>query len=462
MVCADGAIAEVDVLDLVGSLVDKSLVQADVARDEMRYRLLESMRAYAREKLIRHGELESMTRAHAGAYLKLAEKLESAWQTTPDREWKVQAEPELENWRVALSWAFRTDGDVRLGQRLVVALAPTWYAMAPSEGRRWIQAGLDRLDDAAPKEIAAKLDLCEAHLAMLTQQYKAALPQAERASELFGELDDPQGKALANMFMGAGRGLQGEIAEGTALLQDSLQQFRRSDSRRAIGAALNYLGLLQLASGNVAASRSFFSEALGFLRAVGAARPAAHVALYLAEAEFQAGDSTKAVELVSDALATERALNEVDGVTFEVESEVERRALDGVMFAQLNLSAYLVSLGSWDDATLHAREALSRGLGTKTTAATIWALQHLAAISALRPREIDADETRDRRRAARLIGFVDARLAELSLRRDFTEQKEYERASTAIEEALGAEAAVLMEEGRHWNETRVADEALLI
>ena len=168
--------------------------------------------------------------------------------------------------------------------------------------------------------------------------------------------------------------------------------------------------------------------------------------LLQAEAEFLAGDALQAVRLVEETLAAERALNDLDALTFPL----------------VNLAAYLVSLDRWDDAILHAREALSISLDRQITAATIWAIHHLAAISALRPNDDVAAALADRRRAARLIGFVDSRIAELDMRRDFTEQTEYERARSAIENALGSEAADLMREGRNWSEGRAADEGLLI
>jgi tetratricopeptide (TPR) repeat protein len=318
--------------------------------------------------------------------------------------------------------------------------------MAPSEGRRWIRAGSDAIDSATPVLVAARLALSDATLAMLAQQYKAALSEAERALEFFTQLGDRQGIAFAHMFAGAARGFQGETAEGTALLEAALGEFRQLGSRRAIGAALNYLGCLQLTSGYVAASRSFFREALDVLRSAGSARPATHIALLLAEAEFRDGDALQAVRLVAETLAAERALNDLDALTFTL----------------VNLAAYLVSLERWDDAILHAREALSLSLDRQITAATIWALQHLAAISALRSNDDVAAALEDRRRAARLIGFVDSRIAELDMRREFTEQREYERARIAVENALGAEAADLMQEGRNWSEGRAANEGLLI
>ena len=142
-VCMSETIADFDIFDLLTSLVDKSLVVANATGDKARFRFLESMRAYAGE-IVEHNELGPMARAHANAYLDLAEELEAAWDTTPDAKWKMLAEPELENWRAALRWAFEPYGDLNVAQRLASALRPVWFTMAPSEGLRWVQTGLER------------------------------------------------------------------------------------------------------------------------------------------------------------------------------------------------------------------------------------------------------------------------------------------------------------------------------
>jgi predicted ATPase len=69
---------------------------------------------------------QRIARRHAVAYLSLAEQLEGERNTAPDAEWLARAEPDLENWRAALTWSFGTDGDVELGQRLAGALRPVW------------------------------------------------------------------------------------------------------------------------------------------------------------------------------------------------------------------------------------------------------------------------------------------------------------------------------------------------
>ncbi|MGA8534468.1 MAG: tetratricopeptide repeat protein [Candidatus Tumulicola sp.] len=444
--CASGAIAGSEIFDSLTSLVDKSLLQADPAGEKTRFRLLESMRAYAREKLIEHDELESVARAHGTAYLNLAEELEVAWDTTPDATWRTRAEPELENWRAALRWAFDISGDLDLAQRLAAALLPVWFTMAPAEGLRWVQTGLEVVHAETPARDRARLELSAANLSMLTHRYKSALSEAELALKQFTELGDRHSIALAQMFTGAARGLLGETAEGDALLRKALTEFRQLGAHRGMGAALIYLANLHLSAGEVETSRGLFADALEVWKSIGAARPSAHVALNLAELEFQAGDAKAAVRLVSEGLEIQRALNDTDSVAFGL----------------CNLAAYLVSLCRWDDAASHAREALALAQERQIAASAVAALQHLAAVAALRPGTDIPVVLDDRRRAARLIGFVDSRIAEFEIRREFTEQKEHSLLVIAIEGALGSEAADLMEEGRSWTEARAADEALLI
>lgn len=114
IVCADNGADEVGVLELLSSLADKSIVVADLDGNMPRYRLLESSRQYAREKLTARGEQDLMAHRHASSYADFAERLRRAWDTTPDQPWISQAEAELENWRAALEWALGARGDVEL------------------------------------------------------------------------------------------------------------------------------------------------------------------------------------------------------------------------------------------------------------------------------------------------------------------------------------------------------------
>jgi non-specific serine/threonine protein kinase len=432
--------------DLSASLVEKSLVHAETIEGTTRYRLLESMRAYAHEQLIVHGELEAAALAHGRAYLALAERLESEWDATPDVEWKTNAEPELENYRAALRWAFGSGGDLDIGRRLVVALRPVWFTLAAAEGLAWVRVGLDSCDAPQPDRTRAWLDLSAAHLAMLTQQYGNAAASAQRALADLSELGDRHGSALARLFAGAARGMLGETKEAESDPRLALEECRVLGARRSVAAALIYLAAFELESGEAESARNLFAEALTLFRALGASRPAAHIALNLAELEFKSGNAIAAVRLANEALEAERALNDPDAVAYDL----------------CNLAVYEGALGRWDASASHARDALGLARERGMTSAVAWAIQHLAAVAALRPVSDAALAAEQRRRAARLVGFVDARVAEHGLRRDFTEQGEHQQILTAARETLGAETDALIEEGRTWTEGRAFEESQLI
>ena len=111
-VCAGEDVAEADVIDLLSSLVDKSLLLADIDGAEPRYLLLESFREYAQEKLAARGELDVVARRHVLACIELAERLDHAYYYESHEIVSALTHEELDNWRMALQWALTDRGDV--------------------------------------------------------------------------------------------------------------------------------------------------------------------------------------------------------------------------------------------------------------------------------------------------------------------------------------------------------------
>ena len=140
---SDERIDEIAMLDLLSSLVDKSLVQTELGASGTRYRLLESTRQYARERLTDAGEYEAVAHAHATTFLALAEEVERIVETTPDGTWLGCVEPESENYRAALRWAFGAQGNALLAQRLAGTLRLVWVRLGAG-GRMSLGAGRAR------------------------------------------------------------------------------------------------------------------------------------------------------------------------------------------------------------------------------------------------------------------------------------------------------------------------------
>jgi predicted ATPase/DNA-binding winged helix-turn-helix (wHTH) protein len=132
-VVADDALTAIEIADCVASLVAKSLVMIDAGGAVRRYRLLETTRAYALEKLTDVGEFDTVARRHAQRYLELFAGAEAEAETRPTAEWLADYAPRIDNVRAALDWAFSPTGDASIGVALTAAAVPLWTHLSLME-----------------------------------------------------------------------------------------------------------------------------------------------------------------------------------------------------------------------------------------------------------------------------------------------------------------------------------------
>jgi predicted ATPase/DNA-binding SARP family transcriptional activator/predicted negative regulator of RcsB-dependent stress response len=134
-VCAAGD--EARALDTIARLVERSMVVADLRGDETRYRLLETVRQYAAERLEEADEVDETRRAHALTFLSLAEQAPPA-----DEDWFSRLVPEQDNLRIAIDWSLAA-GE-KIAPRLALASSRFWYAREhDEEARRWLERALE-------------------------------------------------------------------------------------------------------------------------------------------------------------------------------------------------------------------------------------------------------------------------------------------------------------------------------
>jgi predicted ATPase len=147
-----------EVVDCVASLVAKSLVSPEIGDGTGRYRLLETTRAYALEKLTKSSELESVAQRHAEYYRELFERAEAEWKTRPTNNWLADYTHQIDNLRAALDWSFSTSGNAPIGVTLTIASVPLWFQMSlMEECRRYVEKALSSIEPRAGGD---------AHLAM--------------------------------------------------------------------------------------------------------------------------------------------------------------------------------------------------------------------------------------------------------------------------------------------------------
>ncbi len=132
-VAADASISASDVVDSITNLVAKSLLTATVGGAIVQYRLLETTRAYAFEKLMESGGFEQFARRHAEYQRFVFETATAEWETQPTADWLAAYGHQLDNVRAALDWAFSPNGDTEIGVALTVAALPLWMHLSLME-----------------------------------------------------------------------------------------------------------------------------------------------------------------------------------------------------------------------------------------------------------------------------------------------------------------------------------------
>jgi predicted ATPase/DNA-binding XRE family transcriptional regulator len=392
-VCAIDGEDHIAAMDLVASLVTKSLLVAESAGGEQRYRFSESTRQYARAKLIARGEYEEVARRHAGAYVDIAEQLEREWNVRPEQVWFAHVTLEVENWRAAFEWTLGEARDVALGQRLATQRKVLRHAFSPIEARRWIRAALERVDEHTPMRLTALLEHAEADAAVRFGNMTAGLAAAERTLLLYRELGDALGCARSEYLAGTALMILGRNSEGEDRLLDALRVAEGSSDKRFRADVLQTLGHARSTEGDFAKARSYFYEALAIARTLDSEVLSTTIAANLAGSEFESGDAEGALRITLDALA-------------KLRTPKASPNMRGISVALHNAAAYSIALGQHEQARMRTDEVLelARTFGFPDLIGP--SLQHIALLVTLVPRDESVEATADYEGAARLLGFL--------------------------------------------------------
>ncbi|MBV8988813.1 MAG: hypothetical protein JO372_09670, partial [Solirubrobacterales bacterium] len=194
-VCADEELARVAILDLLTSLVDKSLVVAEERTAAVRYRLLETVRQYALERLLDAGEVEGVRDRHRDAMLELAETIAPLLHGPGQREWLEVLDREAANLTAALDHAVATDGERAL--RLAVALTFWWRLRGLLRaGERGFSRALEAADPT-PSSLRAHALWGHGYMAGFLGDFAAAFARSEEARAVAEEVGDQAALARA-------------------------------------------------------------------------------------------------------------------------------------------------------------------------------------------------------------------------------------------------------------------------
>jgi predicted ATPase/class 3 adenylate cyclase len=304
-----------DVVDLLTALVEKSLVERDAGGS--RYRLLETVRQYAHDRLRESGDEARWQARHCAHFLALAEAAEPHLTGAEQQMWLDKLEAEHDNFRAALAWA-SGGGDAARGLRLGGALWLFWYVRGhPTEGRRWLAALLAAVPEG---DVATRAKVLRGAGVMAYDQgdYAASRASHEACLALRRELGDRRGIAAQLGSLGIVACDQGDYAHARALLEQSLAIQRELGDRRGIAMSLNNLGALASDQGDHAAARVMHEESLAIKRELGDRRGIAMSLNNLGLVAADQHDYASARALHEESLASRRELADPSGIAMSL------------------------------------------------------------------------------------------------------------------------------------------------
>ncbi len=190
------------VFSKLSHLVDRSLVAAHTDGDRTRYHLLEVVRQYAHQALVRSGEESIVQARHASFFVTFAEEAERGLDGPDQISWLARVARDHDNLRAALAWSLAQDSRSEIGLRLAGSLIAFWFIRGHlDEGERWLEQLVARAA-TGPSEPKAKALIGAALLAAFQERYQTAEQLATEGLELFRELDNTEGVAVAINALG--------------------------------------------------------------------------------------------------------------------------------------------------------------------------------------------------------------------------------------------------------------------
>ncbi|HEX9373589.1 MAG TPA: tetratricopeptide repeat protein, partial [Roseiflexaceae bacterium] len=313
--------SELDILDGLTSLVDKSLLNYETGADgEPRFTMLETIREYAREKLEASGQSDLARRRHAAYYLALASAAEREPDGARQECWFHRLDAEYNNLRAALEWC--AANDLVSGLRLAASLRQFWHARGRlNEGRSWLETLLSRADTTElPASVRARALCVAGFLAYQQGDLARAATLSERSLALYRTLDEPCGSADVLYNLGGVAFLRNEYARAAALFDECLALYRELGNRADVAQVLKNLGLIAKDQGDFARATVFYEESLALRRAAGDKRGVAQVLFNLGVVAYWQGDYASAAALAEQSLGFYRELGDKMGVAYTLET----------------------------------------------------------------------------------------------------------------------------------------------
>jgi predicted ATPase len=318
-VCADDALAAENILDMVASLVDKSILIREDHDTVVRYRLLDTIRDYGQERLRESEEYAALRRRHRDWYEQLTQRAEADWISPRQGDWLARFDRELPNIRAALEFCLTESGEVDVALRMVTALHPFWMRGQLSEGRQWLERAL-ALQTAPTTTGRPKALYYASVLAGFQGDVVAASALVEELRDLAEQLGDIKSRTLATQAAANVALFSGDLPGAVAGYPEVLDVYRaEGDLRQLLEALLGFAyvsGLL----GDTERAAACHEEILAITEPCGEIWYRSYSLYFLGVAVWLRGDSRQAVGLVQQSLRLNRLTDEQLGTVWCLEA----------------------------------------------------------------------------------------------------------------------------------------------
>ena len=308
-----------EVLDLLSSLVEQSLVLAEADEfDSTRYRMLVPVREYAEERLAVSTEAGEAMRRHAGYFLRLAERAEPELRGASQVESLRRLEMEIDNLRVAVGWSLE-GGDVSYAIRIARGLSMYWVMRGGHrEGRSWMERALGRDRDMLANvraEALYVLGICEYGLG----NDRRLMEVSEECAALYRQVGDGYGATLSSGLVGFAALQMGDLDRAEAILHEAAVVTRELGDQWITALFLDHLAVVPLRRGDYPRARRYAEEALELSRQTGD-RLAAYTSLHiLAQGALGVGDHQRATRYFGEALEITARLGDRAAIAYSLQ-----------------------------------------------------------------------------------------------------------------------------------------------
>lgn len=353
-----------DVLDVLTQLANKSLVVVErELGEETRYRLLETIRQYAREKLLAVSDNKPIRDQHLDFFLKLAEQAEPELTGPSQVAWLNRLEIELDNIRAALEWSL--EGQAETGLLLTCVLLRFWDERGHiQEGDEWLGRFLTQPELSLPITVRAKALTIQGYFALWEGEYGRAFSLAEEGLTLSRQSGDRPGIAFSLLVQGSSMFLQDEPASGQSLLLDSLAHYRELGDQLGMAEVLDWLGRSLANTEQPHLARPYLEESLALFREVKHLAGIVSSLSNLGIIALRQGEYASARQWLEEALLIQRSLGE-----------------PGMVYTLIGLGQLAVQQGEYEQAQAYLEAGLALSKETSNQMFGFWAfarLGHLA------------------------------------------------------------------------------------